>query len=96
MDAKLHFPHVILSGENLIVWDKPGQHGDSFFKDLLATGWHRTTYRKKQVVLATSKKVHLLIEYSRDDVSGNPISIHQNLWIVTFDAGRWGIKQRSY
>ena len=22
--------------------------------------------------------------------------MHENLWIVTFDAGRWGIKQRSY
>jgi len=88
MEARLHFPHVILSGEKLIVWDKPGQQRDSFFKDLIATGWYRTTYRRKQVVLATSRKVHLLVEYSRDDAAGEPISIHQNLWIVTFDSGR--------
>jgi hypothetical protein len=96
MDARLHFPHVILSGETLIVWDKPDQHGDSFFEDLIATGWRRTTYRRKQVVLATSRQVHLLVEYSRDDAAGNSVSIHQNLWIVTCDAGRWGIKQRSH
>lgn len=96
MDARLHFPHVILAGEKLIVWDEPGQHGDSFFKDLVATGWDRTTYRRKQVVLATARKVHLLVEYSRDDAAGHPISVHRNLWIVTFDAGRWGIKQRSH
>lgn len=96
MDATLHFPHVILSGETLIVWDRPGQHADHFFENLLATGWHRTTYRRQEVVLATSRKVHLLVEYSRDDAAGHPISIHRNLWIVTFEAGRWGIKQRSH
>jgi len=96
MDARLHFPHVIPSGEKLTVWEKLGQFGGSFFKDLMATGWNRTTYRRKQVVLATSRKVHLLVEYSRDDAAGNPISVHRDVWIVTFDDGRWGVKQCSH
>jgi hypothetical protein len=24
MDARLHFPHIILSGETLVLWDRPG------------------------------------------------------------------------
>lgn len=96
MDAWLHFPHMILAGETLVVWDGPGRHGETFFRDLAATGWHRTRYRKQEVVLATPTRVHLLIEYSRDDATGVPLSVHRNLWIVTFDAGRWGLKQRSH
>ena len=97
MDALLHFPHIILSGETLTVWDGPGQLPDTFFDNLTATtGWHRSKYREKRIVLVGPRKVHLLVEYSRDDAAGRPITLHRNLWVVTFDAGRWGIKQRSY
>lgn len=96
MDAMLHFPHAIISGGRLVVWDRPGQHSATFFDELEATGWHHTTYRRQQAVLATPTKVHLLVEYSRDDAAGKPLSVHHNLWIVTFDDGRWGIKLRSH
>jgi hypothetical protein len=97
MDACLHFPHVVLSGEKLIVWEQPGQLPRAFFDDLASsTGWHRTTYQDKRVVLISPRKVHLLVAYSRDREDGTAISHHRNLWIVTLDDGRWGIKQRSY
>lgn len=97
MDSLLHFPHVILSGETLIVWKAPGQLAAGFFEDLTAaTGWDHSTYHAKRAVLVNPRKVHLLIEYSRDRADGSIISRHANLWIVTFDDGRWGIKQRSY
>jgi hypothetical protein len=41
-------------------------------------------------------KGHLFVEYSRNRADGSIITLHQNLWIVTYDGGRWGIKQRSY
>lgn len=44
MDAALHFPHVILSGERLVIWEVPGQLPPSFFDDLAAaTGWDHST-----------------------------------------------------
>jgi hypothetical protein len=44
MDASLHFPHIILSGEKLVVWDTPGNLTPDFFKDLTyETGWDRTS-----------------------------------------------------
>jgi len=96
MDALLHFPHVILADERLIVWKAPGQLAPDFFDDLAAAGWRRSTYHDKRAVLAGPRKVHLLIDYSRDREDGTAISRHANLWIVTFENGRWGIKQRSY
>lgn len=97
MDALLHFPHVILSGEQLVIWDKPGQLPVSFFDDLArSTDWAKSTYQRKEPVLVSPRKVHLVVEYSRDRADGSIISRHCNLWIVTFEHDRWGIKQRSY
>jgi hypothetical protein len=97
MDALLHFPHVILSGESLVVWDRPGRMPAGFFDDLAATtGWHHTAYVEKRPVLVNARKVHLFVDYTRNRADGTVITRHQNLWIVTLDGGRWGIKQRSY
>lgn len=96
MDALLHFPHVILDGERLMVWKTPGQLPPDFFEGLAARGWRRSTYQDKRAVLSSPTKVHLVIEYSRDGEGGAVLSRHANLWIVTFENGRWGIRQRSY
>ena len=96
MDATLHFPHLILADEHLVIWKTPGQLSPVYFDELAATGWARSTYHAKQVVLAAETKVHLLVDYSRDRADGTQISRHQNLWIVTRQDGRWGLKQRSY
>lgn len=97
MDALLHFPHVILSGAKLIVWDEPGQMPAHFFEHLVrTTGWARTHYVELRAVLLNVHKVHLFVDYTRNQGDGSVISRHQNLWIVTQDGGRWGIKQRSY
>lgn len=97
MDRFLHFPHVILSGENLVIWDRPGQLPDDFFSELTQqTGWRHTVYLDKRVVLVSPRKVHLYVQYSRNRADGSVITVHDNLWVVTWDDERWGIKQRSY
>ncbi|WP_342708925.1 hypothetical protein AAFG13_28835 [Bradyrhizobium sp. B124] len=97
MDALLHFPHVILSGEQLVIRERPGQLPASFFDDLArTTGWAKSTYQRGEPVLVGPRKVHLVVEYSRDRADGSIASRHRNPWIVTSEDGRWGIKQRSY
>lgn len=97
MDACLHFPHIILSGERMLIWPKGGQMPSSFFDDLHRdTGWVETRYLRQEAVLVSPAKVHLVLEYTRNRADGSIISRHFNLWIVTCDGERWGIKQRSY
>ena len=97
MDAHLHFPHFILSGEQMVIWNEPGNLPASFFDDLHRdTGWTESRYHRKEAVLVSPRKVHLVVDYTRNRTDGSVISTHSNLWIVTFDQGRWGIKQRSY
>ena len=61
MDALLHFPRVILSGEQLVIWQEPGHPPPSFFEDLAAsTGWHHTAYQAKHAVEVLLKGRHPL------------------------------------
>src|SRR5882762_5609085 len=86
MDAMLHFPHIILSGEQLVIWDKPGQLPPAFFDDLAAsTGWHHTVYQAKRPVLISPRKVHLVVQYTRNRSDGSVATSHSNLWIVTYE-----------
>lgn len=96
MDEELHFPHIMLSGSERMVWQQPGQHPADFFQTLKATGWVRTQYESKTPVLVCRDKVHFLVVYSRRDRDGVAITTHTNLWIATKHEGRWGLAVRSY
>lgn len=96
MDAELHFPHHLLSGEEMIIWEKPGQMPETFFDELRAGGWAKTVCELAKPILVSTNKVHYLWHYSRRSPKGETLSYHENLWIVTKEKGRWAIKLRSY
>jgi hypothetical protein len=96
MDAELHFPHTMLSGAQVPVWECPGQHPSDLFPSLRQAGWALTRYEARQPVLVSCAKVHFVLVYTRRSEAGEVISTHRTLWIVTKVAGKWGIALRSY
>ena len=96
MDSELHFPHVMYSGAEFLVWDQSGQHSDDFFTKLKSSGWSKTQYERKEPVLVSANKVHFVVEYTRRDVNGLTLTTHTNLWIATLKDGKWGIVLGSY
>jgi hypothetical protein len=95
MDAQLHFPHVMLSGSELLIWHSSGQHPSGFFKQLTKTGWAKTQYERKEPVLVAKDKVHFVVEYTRRDAHGGRLTTHTNLWVIVSINGKWGIAVRS-
>ena len=96
MDSTLHFPHVMLSGAERLVWPNAGQHPADFFEKLKASGWQSTQYETQEPVLVSHDKVHFVVTYTRRAADGSVLSRHKNLWIVTRINGQWGIALRSY
>lgn len=94
MDATLHFPHVFL-GSLPVVWSHAGSLSPDFFPKLVESGWAFSRYTKKEVVLASSERVHVLVEYDRCRADGSVLSKHAALWIVSRIDGKWGIQVRS-
>jgi hypothetical protein len=96
MDAQLKFPHVMISGAESLVWDKPGNHPSDFFVKLRGTGWAFTQYESKVPVLGSANKVHFIVTYTRRSQQGEVLSRHTNLWVVVKSKETWGIALRSY
>ena len=96
MDSCLHFPHYIISGNEVICWKEAGQLPPMFFEDLKKRGFKRTVVTRREPILVSENKVHFLYSYYREDVNGNVMSEHDNVWIVTLKDGKWGIQVRSY
>lgn len=96
MDACCQFPHFILSGNQVVCWEKPGQLTPDFFLSLKKQGFLKTVVDYRDVILVSENKVHLKYGYSRIAVDGTVMSKHDNVWILTFLNGVWGIQVRSY
>jgi hypothetical protein len=96
MDDFLHFPHYLLSGNELIEWKTRGQLPASFFDDLHEQGWKRTVYRCREVILVSPDKVHFRMKYTRERDEGTIITEHENIWILIYKNNKWGIVFRSY
>ncbi len=96
MDNCCHFPHYLLSGNEVICWQNKGQITKDFFESLKEKGFKRTVVTKREPILVCENKVHFYYSYYREDVYGNVMSRHDNIWILTFKDGKWGIQVRSY
>lgn len=90
------FPHYIISGNEVICWKEAGQLPPMFFEDLKKQGFKRTVVTRREPILVSENKVHFLYSYYREDVNGDVMSEHDNVWIVTLKDGKWGIQVRSY
>lgn len=96
MDSCLHFPHYILSGNEIICWKEGGKLSQAFFTDLKNAGFKRTVVTCREVITAAQNKIHFKYCYYRENVDGEIMSQHDNVWIVTYKDGKWGIQVRSY
>lgn len=96
MDLCFHFPHYILSGNEVICWDEPGKLPKTFFSDLKKQGFKRTVVTCRDVIVVSENKVHFKYCYYRESIEGKVMSEHDNVWIVTFKDEKWGIQVRSY
>lgn len=96
MDSCLHFPHYLVSGNEMLVWENKGQLPSCFFANLKKQGWGKTVVQSREVVLVSSNKVHLKVKYTRETSEGTILSKHDNVWIFTCKDNKWGILLRSY
>ena len=96
MDAHLHFSHILFSGAECVVWERPGQSPADFFDNLVASGWEKTVYETKEPMLVSPDKVHFRVRYTRRAADGSILTEHDNVWFVTRIDNRWGIALRSY
>jgi hypothetical protein len=95
VNAACNFPHVRLAGGKVVVWPN---HGDYKLDDFIARagdGWHRSTWDERTPIHVGKNKVHLKVKFSRWKKDGSLIGRFETIYIVTDQAGHWGIQARS-
>jgi len=92
--ATLHFPHYRLSPTAMKMWETPA----SYLADFLAragAGWAASAWEFRRPVAASADKVHLDVQFARQDAGGAVTGRYRSLWVVTRRDGRWAVALRS-
>ena len=90
----LHFPHYRLAGTRMKVWQTP----ETYLADFLARageGWHHTEWDFRNVISASSDKVHIDLQFTRYRADDSALGSFRSIWTITLIGGRWAAQLRS-
>jgi Fe-S cluster biosynthesis and repair protein YggX len=92
----LNYPHVRIAGGKVTVWNTQEEYAaEDIFERLASTGWHRSEWLSREVILVSEDKVHISTVFQRYDKDNKPMKKYQSLYIVTKQNGEWGVQARS-
>jgi hypothetical protein len=94
-----HFPHFRLANDQMSAWSGPGAEIEAWmngtYKTLRDSGWDHSSWTRRRIIHIFDSKAHVDTEITRYRKDGTVIASIESLYIVTKEAGRWGIKMRS-
>tara|TARA_B110000438_G_scaffold39372_1_gene39247 strand:- start:202 stop:645 length:444 start_codon:yes stop_codon:yes gene_type:complete len=92
----LNYPHVRFASDTVQVFSTPDEFSERpIYTSLIASGWDHSHWLAREVVLASTKKIHIATTFSRFDQNNEVIGTYQSLYVVTMIDGHWGIQARS-
>ena len=92
--ATYHFPHYRLASGKLTVLETAAD-SVKFSKGLVQSDWHHSKWDHRNIVQASSDKIHVDTQFTRYRADGSIIATYESLYVLTKEDGRWGIKLRS-
>ncbi len=96
MDACLHFRHVRIAEDKVVVYERPGRNPMDLFERLKAEdGWHHSAWNQHKLVQHGPDKLYLDVRYTRFLADGSVIGVNASLYVLTQQDGIWGIQARS-
>jgi len=93
-EATFNFPSVRLASNTLTLIER-GHHRPAMFETGALQGWSHSAWERREVIHAGPDKVHIDTRFTRYGQAGEAIGGFDSLYVVTLEAGHWGIKARS-
>lgn len=90
-----NFPHVRLASDTVTSWEKRGDYKLERFYARAGEGWAESCWDVRRVIHAEPHKVHLDVQFSRWRRDGTTLGRFRSIWVVTNQAGHWGVQARS-
>ena len=93
--ATFNYPSVRIASGRVIVLDGPNSHPVGMFDWLAAQGWHHSAWDHRKVIHASEDKVHFDTRFTRYREDGSKVGTYDSLYVITKQAGHWGVQARS-
>ncbi|MGA2953677.1 MAG: hypothetical protein ABSD80_15730 [Caulobacteraceae bacterium] len=93
-DRTFNFPSVRLASSRLVIL-QAGDHKPEMFSQGALADWHHSAWERRDVIHAGPDKVHFDTRFSRFRADGSVIGGFDSIYVVTCEAGHWGVKARS-
>jgi len=95
-ERTFHFPHYRLASGKMTALERPGQQDEArLWQTMAASGWHHSKWDRRRIVHTSADKIHVDTKFTRYRADGSRIGSYESLYILTKEAGRWGVKLRS-
>ena len=96
MDDLMHFPHVRVASEKVVVYDAPGNNPMDLFRRLREQdGWHHSEWNETKLVQSSPVKAHYAVQYTRFREDNSVIGVYDSLYVLTSVNGEWRVQARS-
>ena len=93
-EKTFNFPSVRLASNSLVIIE-PGYHKPEMFARGALADWHHSAWERRDLIHAGLDKVHIDTRFTRYRADGSVIASFDSIYVVTCEAGHWGIKARS-
>ena len=94
-ERTMHFPHYRLASGEMRIQNGPGELALGALRHALGKQWHHSAWLKRKVIHWSDSKVHVDTKFARYRDDDSVIASYDSLYILTKEAGRWGVKMRS-
>ena len=89
-----NFPSVRLASNTMVIIDAD-YHQPGMFDRGALTEWDHSAWERRNVIHAGPDKVHFDTRFTRYRKDGSVIGGFDSIYVVTCEAGHWGVKARS-
>lgn len=93
--ATFNYPSVRLASGRVVIIESAASHPRDLFDRMVAAGWDRSAWTRRDVIHAGEAKVHFDTQFGRYRADGSVIGLYDSIYIVTLQDGHWGVQGRS-
>ena len=92
------FPHIRIASGGIILYPSASDLATKIDLHQFAqeNNWSRSEWKTLDVIQASPEKVHVIVEFTRYDKTGEPYVSYNSLYVLQREkTGDWGIRARS-
>ena len=93
-EETFNFPSVRLASQGLVILNKGDMKPERYTTGPLAE-WDHSAWDRREVIHAGPDKVHVDTRFTRYRKDGSVIGGFDSIYVITKEAGHWGVKIRS-